>query len=113
SAFAWSLYALFIGDAGMPGMKMGFDLIPERGAGTDEIYLEVATAVTVFILAGRSFEARDKRSAGAALKALLELGAKDVAILDPDGSERRVPVEQLAVGHPLAGRPGETGATDG
>jgi Cu+-exporting ATPase len=113
AAFSWSLYALFIGDAGMPGMKMGFDLIPEKGAGADEIYLEVATAVTVFILAGRYFEARAKRRAGAALTALLELGAKDVAILDADGAERRVPVEQLAVGDRFVVRPGEKVATDG
>jgi P-type Cu+ transporter len=113
AAFAWSLYALFIGEAGMPGMKMGFDLIPERGAGADEIYFEVATAVTVFILAGRYFEARAKRRAGAALEALLELGAKDVAILDADGGERRVPVEQLQVGDRFVVRPGEKVATDG
>ncbi len=113
AAFAWSLYALFLGDAGIPGMTMGFDLVPERGTGADEIYLEVATAVTVFILAGRYFEARAKRRAGAALTALLELGAKDVAILDADGSERRVPVEQLAVGDRFVVRPGEKVATDG
>ncbi|HKG62792.1 MAG TPA: heavy metal translocating P-type ATPase [Solirubrobacteraceae bacterium] len=113
AAFAWSLYALFIGEAGMPGMKMGFDLIPERGAAADEIYLEVATAVTVFILAGRYFEASAKRRAGAALTALLELGAKDVAVLDADGSERRVPVEQLAAGDRFVVRPGEKVATDG
>jgi P-type Cu+ transporter len=113
AAFAWSLYALFIGDAGMPGMTMSFDLVPERGAGADDIYLEVATAVTVFILAGRYFEARAKRRAGAALTALLELGAKDVAILDGDGAERRVPVEQLAVGDRFMVRPGEKVATDG
>jgi P-type Cu+ transporter len=113
AAFAWSLYALFIGDAGMPGMKMGFDLIPERGAGADEIYFEVATGVTVFILAGRYFEARAKRRAGAALTALLELGAKDVAILDGGGTERRVPVEQLAVGDRFVVRPGEKVAADG
>ena len=113
AAFAWSLYALFIGDAGMPGMTMSFDLIPDRGAGSDEIYLEVASAVTVFILAGRYFEARAKRRAGAALTALLELGAKDVAILDADGAERRVPVEQLAVGDRFVVRPGEKVATDG
>src|SRR4051812_29824672 len=95
AAFAWSLYALFVGDAGAPGMTMPFDVIPERGAGTDEIYLEVATAVTVFILAGRYFEARAKRRAGAALNALLELGAKDVAVLDGHGCETRIPVEQL------------------
>ena len=113
AAFAWSLYALFFGDAGMPGMTMSFDLIPERGEGADEIYLEVATAVTVFILAGRYFEARAKRRAGAALTALLELGAKDVAILGADGTERRVPVEQLAVGDRFVVRPGEKVATDG
>jgi P-type Cu+ transporter len=113
AAFAWSLYALFFGDAGMPGMTMGFDLIPERGEAADEIYLEVATAVTVFILAGRYFEARTKRRAGAALTALLELGAKDVAILDADGNERRVAVEQLAVGDRFVVRPGERIATDG
>jgi Cu+-exporting ATPase len=109
AAFAWSLYALFIGEAGMPGMTMSFDLIPERGAGADEIYFEVATAVTVFILAGRYFEARAKRSAGSALKALLELGAKDVELLDGT----RVPVEQLAVGDRFIVRPGEKVATDG
>ncbi len=113
AAFGWSLYALFIGEAGMPGMKMGFDLLPERGAGADEIYLEVASAVTVFLLAGRYFEARAKRRAGAALTALLELGAKDVALLGPDGSERRVPVEQLAPGDRFVVRPGEKVATDG
>ncbi len=113
SAFAWSLYALFLGDAGMPGMTMAFDLWPDRGAGNDEIYLEVATAVTVFILAGRYFEATAKRRAGAALTALLELGAKDVAVLAADGSERRVPVEQLAVGDRFVVRPGEKVATDG
>ena len=113
AAFAWSLYALFIGDAGMPGMTMPFDLVPERGAGADEIYLEVATAVTVFILAGRYFEASAKRRAGAALTALLELGAKDVSVLDADGDERRVPVEQLAVGDRFIVRPGEKVATDG
>jgi P-type Cu+ transporter len=109
AAFAWSLYALFIGDAGMPGMTMTFDLVPERGSGADEIYLEVATAVTVFLLAGRYFEARAKRQAGAALTALLELGAKDVELLDGT----RIPVEQLAVGDRFLVRPGEKVATDG
>jgi Cu+-exporting ATPase len=113
AAFAWSLYALFIGEAGMPGMTMPFDLIPERGAGADEIYLEVATAVTVFILAGRYFEARAKRRAGAALTALLELGAKDVSVLDAGGNERRIPVEELAVDDRFVVRPGEKVATDG
>ena len=113
ASFGWSLYALFLGDAGMPEMRMKFDLWTEQGAGADQIYLEVATAVTVFILAGRYFEARAKRRAGAALKALLELGAKDVAILDGDGAERRVPIEQLGVGDRFVVRPGEKVATDG
>ena len=113
AAFGWSLYALFLGDAGLPGMRMGFDLIPERGAGGDEIYLEVASAVTVFILAGRYFEARAKRRAGSALAALLELGAKDVAVLDAAGVERRVSVERLQPGDRFVVRPGEKVATDG
>jgi P-type Cu+ transporter len=113
AAFGWSLYALFFGDAGDPGMRMEFDLIPDRAGGTHEVYLEVASAVTVFLLAGRYFEARAKRRAGAALTALLELGAKDVSVLGADGSERRVPVEQLAVGDRFVVRPGEKVATDG
>jgi P-type Cu+ transporter len=113
AAWLWSLYALFLGNAGMTGMKMPFDLWPEPNAGGDHLYLEVAAAVTVFVLAGRYFEARAKRRAGAALTALLELGAKDVAIVDADGSERRVPVEQLAVGDRFVVRPGEKVATDG
>ena len=114
AAFGWSLYALFLGDAGMPGMRMEFDLIPDRaGSGADEIYLEVGAVVTTFLLAGRYFEARAKRRAGAALTALLELGAKDVAVLGPDGAERRVPVEELAAGDRFVVRPGEKVATDG
>jgi len=112
AAFGWSLWALFWGDAGMRGMKMAFSLNVQRGAGTHEIYLEVATAVTVFILAGRFFEARAKRRSGAALQALLELGAKDVAVLR-DGTETRVPADQLAVGDRFVVRPGEKVATDG
>ncbi len=113
AALGWSLYALFFGDAGMPGMKMPFELVTERGAGGDEIYLEVAAVVTTFILAGRYFEARAKRRAGAALEALLDLGAKEAALLDADGSERQVPVEQLAAGDRFVVRPGEKVATDG
>jgi Cu+-exporting ATPase len=113
AALSWSLYALFFGDAGMNGMKMPFELVAERGAGADQIYLEVASVVTTFILAGRYFEERAKRRAGAALEALLGLGAKDVALLDADGSERRVPVAELAVGDRFVVRPGEKVATDG
>ena len=112
AAFGWSLYALFLGEAGMAGMRMAFDLTPERGAGAHEIYLEVASAVTVFILAGRFFEARAKRRSGAALRALLELGAKDVAVLR-DGAEVRVAIDDLAVGDRFVVRPGEKIATDG
>src|SRR5581483_9448284 len=75
AAWAWSLYALFLGDAGVEGMRMTFTLVPKVGAGANEIYLETAAVVTTFILAGRYFESRAKRRAGAALKALLELGA--------------------------------------
>jgi Cu+-exporting ATPase len=113
AAWLWSVYALFIGDAGMPDMRMAFDLLPEAGSGADEIYLETAAVVTTFILAGRYFEARAKRRAGAALKALLELGAKDVAVLDADGKERRQPIEQLQLGDRFVVRPGEKVATDG
>ncbi|UGS34486.1 heavy metal translocating P-type ATPase [Capillimicrobium parvum] len=112
AAWLWSLYALFLGGAGDPEMRMPFDLIPDSAGGT-EVYLEVASAVTVFILAGRYFEAKAKRRAGAALAALLELGAKDVAILDADGTERRVPIEELHAGDRFVVRPGEKVATDG
>jgi Cu+-exporting ATPase len=113
AAWLWSLYALFIGDAGLNDMRMAFDLIPDPGEGADQIYLETAGIVTTFALAGRYFEARAKRRAGAALEALLELGAKDVAVLAADGSERRVPVAQLAAGDRFVVRPGEKVATDG
>lgn len=112
AAFGWSLWALFLGTAGTPGMTHPFSLAISRTDGSGAIYLEVATAVTVFILAGRYFEARSKRRAGAALRALLELGAKDVAVLRGD-QEVRVPVEQLAVGDRFVVRPGEKIATDG
>ncbi|MEY2453951.1 MAG: P-type Cu+ transporter [Acidimicrobiaceae bacterium] len=112
SAFGWSVYALFWGDAGIPGMKMSLSFSVERGSGHQEIYLEIASVVTVFILAGRYFEARAKRSSSAALKALLDLGAKDAAVLR-DGSEVRVPIDQLVVGDVFVVRPGEKIATDG
>ena len=93
-------------------MRMSFDITPSAGGGANEIYLEVATIVVTFILAGRYFESRAKRRAGAALRALLELGAKDVAVLR-DGVEVRIPIEQLAVGDHFVVRPGEKIATDG
>lgn len=113
AAWLWSLWALFLGDAGMTGMTMPFDLLPSGEGGASHIYLETGAAVTTFLLAGRYFEHRAKRRAGAALAALLELGAKDVAVLDADGTERRVPVEQLTAGDRFVVRPGEKIATDG
>ncbi len=112
AAFAWSLYALFFGEAGMPGMTHPFEFTISRTDGSAAIYLEVAAGVTTFILAGRYFEARAKRRAGAALRALLELGAKEVTVVR-GGRETRIPVEQLAVGDRFVVRPGEKIATDG
>jgi Cu+-exporting ATPase len=112
AAFAWSVYALFFGDAGTTGMKMGFELIPSREDGGAHLYLEVATVVTVFILAGRYLEARAKTRAGAALRALLGMGAKDVALLR-DGVEVRRPIAELGVDDLFVVRPGEKVATDG
>ncbi|MFE2584792.1 heavy metal translocating P-type ATPase [Streptomyces sp. NPDC059378] len=112
AAFGWSVWALFFGTAGMPGMRHGFELTLSRTDPSSTLYLEVAAGVTVFILLGRWLEARSKRRAGAALRALLELGAKDVAVLR-DGREVRVPVARLAVGDRFVVRPGEKIATDG
>ncbi|MBC7300082.1 MULTISPECIES: heavy metal translocating P-type ATPase [Nocardia] len=112
AALGWSLYALFWGTAGMPGMTHPFELAIAREGGAGNIYLEVAAGVTTFILAGRYFEARSKRQAGAALRALLELGAKEVSVLR-DGKEERIPADQLAVGDLFVVRPGEKVATDG
>ncbi|MCD9872223.1 heavy metal translocating P-type ATPase [Streptomyces guryensis] len=112
AAFGWSLWALFFGDAGMPGMHDEFRFTVSRMDGASTIYLEVAAGVVAFILLGRYLEARSKRRAGAALRALLELGAKDVAVLR-GGRETRVPVSQLAVGDRFVVRPGEKIATDG
>ncbi|MEU4996512.1 heavy metal translocating P-type ATPase [Streptomyces sp. NPDC021622] len=112
AAFGWSLWALFLGDAGMPGMRHPFEFTVSRADAASTIYLEVASGVITFILLGRWLEARSKRRAGAALRALLELGAKDAAVLR-DGREVRVPVDRLVVGDRFAVRPGETVATDG
>ena len=112
AAFGWSLYALFLGTAGEIGMTHPFSLTLQRGDGSDDVYLEAAAGVTTFLLAGRYAEARAKRRSGEALRALLALGAKDVAVLR-DGREVRVPVDQLRVGEVFVVRPGERLATDG
>ena len=116
AALGWSGYALFWGTAGVAGMTHPFELTVQRTDGAGNIYLEAAAGVTTFILAGRYFEVRSKRRAGAALRALLELGAKDVAVLldGPDGpTEERIPTAQLTVGMRFVARPGEKIATDG
>ncbi|UYM07126.1 heavy metal translocating P-type ATPase [Solicola gregarius] len=112
AALGWSVYALFWGTAGMPGMRHPFELTIERSDGSGNIYFEAAAGVTTFILAGRYFEARAKRHAGAALRALLELGAKEVSLLR-DGREERIDIERLQVGDQFVVRPGEKIATDG
>ncbi|MFT2817522.1 heavy metal translocating P-type ATPase [Leifsonia sp. A12D58] len=112
AAYLWSLYALFLGTAGMPGMKHAFEFTVAPSDGAANIYLEVAAGVTMFVLAGRYFEKRSKRQAGAAMRALLGLGAKEVAVIR-DGVETLIPVEQLAVGDEFVIRPGEKIATDG
>jgi P-type Cu+ transporter len=112
AAYLWSLYALFFTDAGMPGATMGFALLPSEADSGAHIYLEVASAVTVFILTGRYLEARAKTRSGAALRALMTMGAKDVAVLR-DGVETRVPIGELAVGDSFVVRPGEKVAADG
>ncbi|MEU3507569.1 heavy metal translocating P-type ATPase, partial [Streptomyces longwoodensis] len=112
AAFLWSLWALFLGDAGTPGMRHPFELTVERGGGAGNLYLEAAAGVTACLLAGRFFEARSKRRAGAALRSLVELGAKDVTVLRA-GREERVPVAELRTGDRFLVRPGEKVATDG
>ncbi|MGW4390169.1 heavy metal translocating P-type ATPase [Streptomyces sp. NPDC004685] len=113
AAFLWSVWALFFGTAGTPGMTHAFELTIARSDGAGNIYLEAAAGVTAFILAGRYFEARSKRKAGAALKALLELGAKHVTLVREGGREETVPVGELKVGDRFLVRPGEKIATDG
>lgn len=112
AALGWSIYALFWGTAGTPGMTHAFELTIGRTDGSGNIYLEAAAGVTTFILAGRYFEVRSKRRAGAALRALLELGAKDVTVRR-DGAEQRIPIDALTVGDEFVVRPGEKIATDG
>ncbi|MFB6614985.1 heavy metal translocating P-type ATPase [Streptomyces sp. NPDC056367] len=112
AAFLWSLWALFFGTAGTPGMTHAFELTIARTDGAGNIYLEAAAGVTAFILAGRYFEAKSKRKAGAALKALLELGAKEVTVLR-GGREERMATADLRIGDRFLVRPGEKIATDG
>lgn len=113
SAYFFSLYALLFGMAGETGMTMSFEFVPERGSGLDHLYFEAAGVVTTFLLAGRWFEERAKNRAGSALKALLDLGAKDASVIGADGVERSVPIAQLGVGDRFVVRPGEKVATDG
>jgi Cu+-exporting ATPase len=114
SAWTWSVVSLFFLGAGDPGMRHALSLVPQRGGPTGDVYFEVVGVVITFLLAGRTFEARAKRRAGAALRSLIALGAKDAAVLDTDGAaERRVPVAQLRVGDRFVVRPGEKIATDG
>ncbi|MEJ1156051.1 heavy metal translocating P-type ATPase [Microbacterium marmarense] len=117
AAFLWSLYALFFGDAGMPGMTHTFEWTIQPSDGAGDIYLEVAAGVTMFLLAGRYFEVRSKRRAGSALRALLDIGAKDAAVLRTaaDGAQRevRIPIAEVRVGDEFVVRPGEKIATDG
>lgn len=112
AALLWSLYALFFGTAGEPGMTHAFEFAIAPSDGAANIYLEVGAGVTMFILAGRYFEKRSKRQAGAALRALLELGAKEVSVLR-DGREVQIPTTELVVGDEFVVRPGEKIATDG
>lgn len=112
AAFLWSIYAVFLGSADQPGMQHDFELTVGRDGAPCHVYFEVAAGVTLFVLAGRYFEKRSKRAAGSALRELLTLGAKDVAVLR-DGAETRIPIEHLAVGDEFVVRPGERIATDG
>ena len=112
SAFGWSLYALFLGTAGTPGMRHSFEASLRPSDGASHIYLEVAAGVTLFVLAGRYFEKRSKRRAGSALRALLDMGAKDVSVLR-DGVESKIAIKALAVSEMFVVRPGEKVATDG
>ena len=111
AAYLWSVWALLFTHAGLPGMTMSFNLLPAAETGPD-LYFEVAAAVTTFILVGRFLEARAKRRSGAALRALLDMGAKDVAVLR-DGVEQRIPIDTLSIGDEFVVRPGEKIATDG
>ncbi|WP_282794943.1 cation-translocating P-type ATPase [Streptomyces sp. CC224B] len=113
ASFSWSAYALFLGGAGEPGMRMPFEVLPSAGGGAAHVYLEAAVGVPLSVLVGRFLEARARGATGAAVRSLAALAAKDVAVRGPDGTERRVPVEELRVGQEFTVRPGERVATDG
>ncbi|MEU1676715.1 heavy metal translocating P-type ATPase [Streptomyces roseifaciens] len=113
ASYSWSAYALFLGGAGRPDMKMPFTLVPSMTVGAADVYLEAVVGVPLFVLIGRLLEARARHSTGSALRALASLAAKDVLVRAADGTERRVPIEQLRVGDRFVVRPGERVATDG
>ena len=113
ASYGWSVYALLFGTAGMTDATMGLDLVPQRESAVgSHLYLEAATVITVLVLAGRYAETRARRRSGDALRALLSLGAHDVAVLR-DGAEHRIAIEELRVGDVFVVRPGEKVATDG
>ena len=113
AAWTWSLWALIFGTAGEIGMTMPFEVVPNRDAALDNLYFETAGVVTTLLLLGRYFEENAKSKAGDALRALLNLGAKEVSVLDDAGNEKTIPVAELAVGQRFLVRPGEKVATDG
>ncbi|MFD5704092.1 heavy metal translocating P-type ATPase [Streptomyces lasiicapitis] len=113
ASFSWSAYALFLGGAGEPGMRMAFEVLPSAGGGAHHVYLEAAVGVPLSVLAGRFLESRARHGTGAALRSLASLAVKDVAVRDAGGGERRVPAGQLRVGQEFVVRPGERVATDG
>ncbi|MFJ8104831.1 heavy metal translocating P-type ATPase [Streptomyces sp. NPDC096132] len=113
ASFAWSSYALFLGGAGDPWMRMPFTLVPAASDGVAHIYLEAAVGVPLFVLAGRFLEARARRGTGEALRSLARLAAKEVSVRAGDGSERQIPIEELRAGQVFVVRPGERVATDG
>ena len=113
ASFLWSVWALFFGRAGLPGLKHEFHFTVTPGDADMNIYLEAMAGIIMFVLIGRYFEKRSKRNAGQALRELMKLGAKDVSVLESSGVEKRLPVEQLRPGVVFVVRPGEKIATDG
>ncbi|MFE7459861.1 heavy metal translocating P-type ATPase [Streptomyces sp. NPDC057554] len=112
ASFGWSAYALFLGGAGAPGMRMPFSLLPSASGGATHVYLEAAVGVPLFVLLGRFLEGRARRGTGAALRSLARLAAKEVMVRR-DGVDELLPIERLRVGETFVVRPGERVATDG